>query len=112
MNKIKMFFVELLYGSELRTLHREMGKDKRWIEDLQTQLSHKQRVHQSVTNIQQDKFYWVVTQGGFHEIRGSRLNSEDYSEVTKRALKNGFVVATREEAEALQSDMRALVGRI
>lgn len=112
MNKIRLFLVDLLYGKELREIRKEWGKDKRFIEDLQTQLSHKQRVHKSVTNIQQDQFYWVVTQGGFHEIRGSRLNSGDYSEVTKRAFKNGFVVATRGEAEALQADMRALVGRV
>lgn len=53
--------------------------------------------------------YYVVTQGGYYPIKGSTILFNTISEVTHRAVKNGFVVSTREEAEALQKAMRDLV---
>lgn len=66
----------------------------------------------SVTKIDKNKVYYLVTQGGFYEIKGSNLLYRNCSEVSRRAYKNGFIVATRREALDLQSAMRSLVGKI
>lgn len=52
--------------------------------------------------------YWVVTQGGFYEIKGTNLKY-NASEVTKRAFKNGFVVDSRHKAEELFRRLKNLV---
>lgn len=62
--------------------------------------------------VKSNKLYWVVSQGGFYEIRGYRLLTGSFSQITMFALRNGFVVETREEAQSLSDAMRALVGRV
>lgn len=52
--------------------------------------------------------YFVVTQGGYYQIQGWKINRNLMSEVTRRAVKNGFVVATRQEAESLQEALKRL----
>lgn len=65
----------------------------------------------TIEEIDRAKLYYVVSQGGIYEIKGIRLLVGQYGEVSRRAIKNGFVVATREEALDLQRAMRKLVGR-
>lgn len=62
-----------------------------------------------VKNLKKGNVYYVVTQGGYYPIKGNTFLVGVISEVTRRAVKNGFVVNTREEAEALQKAMRDLV---
>lgn len=62
-----------------------------------------------VKNIKKGETYWVVTQGGYYPIKGSTLLFGMVSEATRRAYRNGFVVQTREEAEALQDALKNLV---
>lgn len=62
-----------------------------------------------VGKIDKGKIYYVVSQGGIYEMKGSRILAGYYGEVSRRAIKNGFVVATRKEALDLQRAMRSLV---
>lgn len=62
-----------------------------------------------VKNLKKGNVYYVVTQGGYYPIKANTFLFGIVSEVTRRAIKNGFVVNTREEAEALQKAMRDLV---
>lgn len=62
-----------------------------------------------VKNLKKGNVYYVVTQGGYYPTKGNTFLLGAISEVTRRAVKNGFVVNTREEAEALQKAMRDLV---
>lgn len=58
--------------------------------------------------LKHDNTYYVVSQGGLYPIKGSTLRMKTMSEITRRALMNGFVVYTREDAETLQRNMRNL----
>lgn len=52
--------------------------------------------------------YYVVTQGGYYQIKGWKINKSVMSEVTRRAVKNGFVVSSESEAKRLQEALQRL----
>lgn len=69
----------------------------------------KTRGWETVKSLKKGNVYYVVTQGGYYPMKANTFLFGVVSEVTSRAVKNGFVVNTREEAEALQKAMRGLV---
>lgn len=78
--------------------------------DLRAQLYAQQaREWTSVNKFKPNDVYFVVTQGGYYQVKGYRIIRGAITETTKRAIAGGFVVATREEAERLQSALHKLV---
>lgn len=55
-----------------------------------------------------NRVYYVVTQGGYYQIKGWKINKSVMSEVTRRAVKNGFVVSSESEAGRLQEALQRL----
>lgn len=55
-----------------------------------------------------NRVYYVVTQGGYYQIKGWKINKSVMTEVTRRAVKNGFVVASESEAKRLQEALQRL----
>lgn len=94
---------------KLEGLEREHKTLQADYKKLQDSIAHK--TWTTVERIDRSKLYYVVSQGGIYELKGSKLATGQYQEVSRRAIKNGFIVATREEALDLQRAMRSLVGR-
>lgn len=74
---------------------------------LKNEYKHR-KTWKGLSKFQATKYYYVVTQGGYYSIRGSKLIEPYMSEVTRRAMRNGFVVATEEEAKDLQRAIQRL----
>lgn len=96
--------------SEVESLEFQLRTYKDRVEHLENILKEKDiKGWKPVKNLEKGEFYYVVTQGGYYPIKANTFLFGVVSEVTRRAVKNGFVVSTREEAEALQKAMRGLV---
>ena len=74
---------------------------------LKNEYKHR-KTWKGLSKFEATKYYYVVTQGGYYSIRGFKLIEPYMSEVTRIAVKNGFVVATENEAEDLQRAIQRL----
>lgn len=121
---MRNLFRRIFNLDKVETLSNQRDKAKCEVESLEFQLrTYKDRIEylentlkekdikgwKPVKHLEKGKFYYVVSQGGYYPIKANTFLFGIVSEVTRRAVKNGFVVSTREEAEALQKAMRDLV---
>lgn len=61
-----------------------------------------------LSKFKDNRVYYVVTQGGYYQITGWKINQKLMTEVTRRAVKNGFVVSSESEAQSLQKALQRL----
>lgn len=95
---------------EVEALNFELRTYKDRVEHLENILNKKDiKTWKPVKPYKKGEVYYVVTQGGYFQMKGNTWIYGAVSEVTRRAVLNGFVVSSREEAEALQKAMRDLV---
>lgn len=78
------------------------------LDTLREHLRQYDKTWKGLSKFDDSRTYYVVTQGGYYQIKGWKLNKGVMSEVTRRAVKNGFVVSSRCEAERLQEALHRL----
>lgn len=123
---MRKFFKKLFNLDRVEVLQAEVSLLKKMLEEqnertnkqisaldennrnLREELYGTQKMWKGVKQPKERQIYYVVTQGGYHQIMGWKLNKGVMSEVTRRAFKNGFVVETEVEAERLQQAIKKL----
>lgn len=97
-----------LWSAEAEKRRVEVSSLNRLLDTYRERLKIYDKTWKGVSKFDNDRIYFVVTQGGFYEIKGWKVNKGVMSEVTRRAVKSGFVVSSRLEAERLQAALQRL----